>query len=125
MRKSNCNPGVKIFMDKIPPEDIFLSVISLGEIVFGIEKLPEGEKRAALSLWVYTELPKRFEDHIISIDTEVSVEWGRIRARAIKTLPPNDSFIAATALAYHLTLLTRNTRDFASMGGLSLLNPWD
>jgi predicted nucleic acid-binding protein len=125
IRKSNCNPRVKAVTDKIPPENILISVISIGEIVFGIEKLPDGKKRAELSHWAYTEIPKQFASRIISIDTEVIVEWGKLCARTGRTLPQNDSLIATTALVHHLTLLTRNARDFEHIAGLSLINPWD
>ncbi|GHV25772.1 ribonuclease VapC [Spirochaetia bacterium] len=125
IRKSNCSPEVKIFIGKIPMEDISISVISIGEIVFGIEKLPDGKKRVELSSWVYTEIPKQFENRIIFVDTGVIVEWGKLCARAGRTLPYNDSLIAATALAHGLTLLTRNIRDFAAVEGLSLSNPWN
>jgi predicted nucleic acid-binding protein len=125
MQKSNGNPGVKDFTDKIPLEDIFISVLSIGEIFFGIEKLPEGRKKAELSLWLNSQIPRQFENRIIPIDIEVMLEWGRIRIKVKKTLPAIDNLLAATALAYHLTLLTRNTRDFAAVEGISLINPWD
>jgi predicted nucleic acid-binding protein len=66
-----------------------------------------------------------FENHIIPLDTEVMLEWGRLRAAAKRTLPLKDSFIAATALTHRCTLVTRNTRDFKDIGGLNLLNPWE
>jgi predicted nucleic acid-binding protein len=119
IRKPNRNPKVYEFVEKIRQIDLFISVISIGEIVFGMEKLTE------LSLWLNGEILQRFENSIISVDTEVVVEWGKLCARAGRTLPYNDSLIAATALAHRLTLLTRNTRDFAAVDGLRLINPWD
>jgi predicted nucleic acid-binding protein len=125
IQKPNRNPKVCEFVEKIPQIDLSISIISIGEIAFGIEKLPEGKKKAALSHWLNSQIPQQFEDRIIIIDTGVMMEWGRIRARAKNTLSPIDSLIAATALARGLTLLTRNTRDFAAVEGLSLFNPWN
>jgi predicted nucleic acid-binding protein len=125
MQKSNCNPGVENFTDKILLEDMVISVISIGEIAFGMEKLPEGKKKSTLSHWLNNQIPQQFEDRIINIDTDVMMEWGRICARAKKTLSPIDSLIAATVLAHRMTLVTRNTRDFTAVEGLSLINPWD
>jgi predicted nucleic acid-binding protein len=125
IRKPNGNPKVNEFVDKILSSDLFISVISIGEIAFGIEKLPEGKKKAALSFWFDKQLPEEYETRIIPIDTEAALEWARMRVRAGKTLSPNDALIAATALTHHLTLLTRNTRDFVTVEGLSLISPWD
>jgi predicted nucleic acid-binding protein len=125
IRKSNCHPRVKNFMDAIALEDMFISVLSIGEITYGIEKLPDGNKKTALSLWLNNEMPRQFENRIIPIALDEILEWGRLRAGAAKTPSPIDCLIAATALAHRLTLLTRNTRDFALLEGLRLVNPWD
>ena len=125
IRKPNGNPKVNEFVDKVLASDLFISAISVGEIAFGIEKLPEGKKKTILSLWLDKQIPQQYEGRIIPIDTEVALEWARLRARAVKTLSPTDSLIAAVALAHHLTLLTRNTRDFVTVAGLGQINPWD
>jgi predicted nucleic acid-binding protein len=125
IRKSNCNPRVKNFMDAIALDDMFISILSIGEIAYGIEKLPDGNKKTALSLWLSNEMPRQFENRIIPIALDEILEWGRLRAGAAKTPSPIDCLIAATALAHRLTLLTRNTRDFALLEGLRLVNPWD
>jgi predicted nucleic acid-binding protein len=125
IRKSNCNPKVKAYTDKIPLEDLFICTFSLGEIIFGIEKLPEGKKRNELSLWLFEQLPQCFENRILPLGTEEMLEWGRLCAAVKRTPPIKDSFIAATALAHHLTLLTRNIRDFENILGLRVSNPWD
>jgi predicted nucleic acid-binding protein len=112
-------------MDAIALEDMFISVLSIGEIAYGIEKLPDGNKKTALTLWLNNEMPRQFESRIIPIALDEILEWGRLRAGAAKTPSPIDCLIAATALAHRLTLLTRNTRDFASLEGLRLVNPWE
>ena len=125
IRKANRNPKVAAFVKNINGPDLFISVISVGEIAFGIAKLPEGKKKADLSFWFDEQIPQQYEGRIIPIDTEVALEWARLRVKAVKTLSPNDALIAAVALTHHLTLLTRNTRDFVTVEGLSLINPLD
>jgi predicted nucleic acid-binding protein len=125
LKKPNPNPRVKAFIEAIPDDDILISAVSVGEIFFGIEKLPEGNKKADLSLWFYHEILGVNENHILPLVTDAMLEWARLRAKAKQTLSPNDSLIAATTLTHRLTLVTRNTRDFAAVEGLNLLNPWD
>jgi len=123
--KTNIDSRVLAYINEIPPEDIFLSVISIGEIVKGIEKLPPGKKKDELSVWLDTQIPAMFKDRIISLDFDCMTEWGKLRARAGRTLPIVDSLLAASALTHRLTILTRNTRDFEDIPGLSLINPWE
>ncbi|GHT60321.1 ribonuclease VapC [Spirochaetia bacterium] len=125
LRKTNCSPKVKTFTDNILLTNLFISAMSIGEIIVGIEKLPEGKKRTELSLWLNAHVLPQFEQRIISMDSGVMQEWGRLFANSKRTLPLKDSFIAACALANHLTLVTRNTRDFKDIGGLNLMNPWE
>jgi predicted nucleic acid-binding protein len=125
LRKDNCNPQVKFYLEKISSKSVFISVISIGEIAYGIKKLHDEKKKAELSIWFDNQLPEMFSGRIIPIDMEVMIEWGNIRAKYEKTLPFLDSLIAATALTHHLTLLTRNIRDFECMEDISLLNPWN
>jgi len=125
MRKSHCNQNVKSFIDAIPSEDIYLSVITIGELCAGIEKLPAGKKKHELSVWLYTKVPEWFKDRIIGIDTETMVEWGKIYSMAERTLPVADTLIAACAITNHLFLVTRNVKDFDGIEGINLINPWD
>jgi toxin FitB len=105
---------------------MFLSVASLAEIRFGIELLPDGHRRQRLAQWLADELPDRFEGRILPIDRHIAETWGVLIAGGRKTgvtLEPIDAFFAATAVAHRLTLVTRNTKDFNSLG-IPLLNPW-
>jgi predicted nucleic acid-binding protein len=125
LQKTNCNSKVKNFTDKIPSEDIFICTVSIGELSYGIEKLPVGKKKQELSVWLYTVVPEWFSGRIISLDTDTMMEWGRIRARARRTMPVIDSLMAATAITHHMTLVTRNTKDFEDTEGIILINPWE
>jgi len=124
MQNSKCNQNVKSFMDKIPAEDMFISVISTGELCYGMEKLPPGKKKHELAIWLYTQVSEWFKDRVIALDTEVLLEWGKIRAHSDRTMPVIDSLIAAAAITHHMTLVTRNVKDFKDIEGISLINPW-
>ena len=110
-------------MNSLSEDDIHISVISIGEISFGIEKLSAGPKKTELFIWLSKKIPERFGNRIIPLDADIMTEWGRLQTRT-KTLPLFDSLIAATALARRLTLVTRTTRDFETIEGIILLNPW-
>jgi predicted nucleic acid-binding protein len=125
MRKSHCNQNVKSFIETIHSEDLYLSVITIGELCFGIEKLPAGKKKHELSVWLYTKLPEWFKDRIIGIDTETMAEWGKICSMAERTLPVADILIATCANTNHFFLVTRNVKDFDGIEGINLINPWD
>jgi len=125
LRKSNCNANVKALIDEIPPEDMYLCSLTMGELSYGIEKLPAGKKKHDLLIWFNIKLPEWFDGRIISLDTETMAHWGRLRAGAEKTMPMADSQIAAAAITHHMTLVTRNIKDFAEIEGIMLLNPWE
>ena len=125
IRKAHGNNEVKTFVSSLREEDIFISVISIGEISFGLEKLPDEPKRTELNIWLAKDLQERFGNRIIPLDIHIMSEWGRLRARTGRTLAVIDSLIAATALAHRLVLVTRNTRDFQSIEGIELYNPWN
>ena len=125
LRKPHCSPKVRDFTEQIPPEELYISTITIGEINYGIEKLPAGKKKHELAVWLYTKLPEWFHERVLSLDTDTMIEWGRIRANAKRTMPVVDSLIAATAITRHMTLATRNTKDFDDIEGIMLLNPWE
>ena len=125
MQKQNCNPNVKALTNEIPPEDIYLSSVTIGELCYGVEKLPAGKKKHEMLIWLNIKLPQWFDERIISMDTEVMSEWGRILAAAKKTLPTADSQIAAAAITHHMTLVTRNIKDFEDIDRIMLINPWE
>ncbi|WP_350283845.1 PIN domain-containing protein [Nitrosomonas sp.] len=80
--------------------------------------------RQTLTDWLEVELPNYFVGRLLDIDAQVANRWGRVQATAGRTLPAIDGLLAATALQHDLTLVTRNTRDFAGLN-LRLINPWE
>jgi toxin FitB len=107
--------------------NLFISVLTIGEIYKGIEKLPESKKKEDLYNWVENDLKERFWNRIIGIDIKVSMMWGKIQGtteRAGRPMPAIDALIAATGITHHLTLVTRNISDMKD-SGVMLLNPWE
>ena len=105
---------------------LYLSVLTLGEIRRGIAALPQSRRRATLEAWLDKDFRARFEDRILEIDQEVVDRWGLLTADARKNgmvLPVIDGLLAATALEYNLTLVTRDTGQIPSMG-VGVFNPW-
>jgi predicted nucleic acid-binding protein len=114
---------VSEWFDAAPPEALFVSVLTLGEIRKGIENLGGGGRRAKIAVWLEAELPAWFEDRILPVDIGVADEWGRLMARLKTPVPAIDGLIAATALRHRFAIVTRNQSDFAATG-VKLLNPW-
>ena len=124
--KKTPDPHVVGFVDSLEPDDVFLSVITVGEIVKGIEKLSDSKRKRELNTWLQEDLLIRFDDKVFPLDTEVLIEWGKLTAHTETTgrsIPAIDSLIAATVLAYDLTLVTRNVSDF-EIAGIEIVNPW-
>jgi len=120
------NPKVVEFIDSLEPDDVYLSVITVGEISKGIEKLPPSKRKQELQTWLSEDLLVRFEGKIVSLDTNILLEWGALAARlesSGKTLPAMDSLVAATVSARDLILVTRNVNDFEATG-IEIVNPW-
>jgi predicted nucleic acid-binding protein len=113
-------------VDALNEEELFVSVISIGEILKGISLLRETPKRRALEAWLET-LQRDYSDRLLGIDLETCRLWGELTARAQKAgrvVHATDGLIAATALRHGLRVMTRNTSDFEPTGVL-LLNPWE
>ena len=107
-------------------DELFLSVITIGELEKGIARLPASSKRVALEQWVRRELADRFRDRMLAVDSAVAARWGALvgasEARG-QPLPVIDSLIAATGLQHDLTVVTRNTDDLERCGA-RCFNPW-
>lgn len=121
------NSSVVKFVDSLDSDDIYLSVITIGEIIKGVEKLPKSKRKQELHTWLKEDLLARFSGKIIPIDNDAITEWGLLTARlelAGTPMPAIDSLIAATALTYAFALVTRNVSDFKG-SSVEVVNPWE
>ena len=106
---------------------LHLSVGTLAELRFGLDRLPNAKRKRALAVWLANDLLARFERRILGVDIELGMIWGSVIARRERDGRPIeviDALLAATAMQHRLTLVTRNTADFGKLP-LTLLNPWD
>jgi len=125
--KKQPNAKVVQWISDIEETQLFISVLTIGELHKGIEKLPESEKKIELHKWVTYDMKNRFQDKIIDFDLHTATVWGKIQAKSEmsgRKMPAIDSLIAATGLSHDLVVVTRNTIDMES-SGVDLLNPWE
>jgi predicted nucleic acid-binding protein len=120
------NENALNFITKLDETKIYLSVVTIGEIQFGIERLQEGVKKERLKSWLFNDLLNKFDGKILDIDVKTMLTWGKInqRLKSIgKPLPIMDSLIGATCMTHLLTLVTRNEKDFQNLN-IQILNPF-
>jgi len=122
---ARARPSAKVvrWFSGVPSEALHVSVLTLGEIRAGVERLAPGARREELRLWLETELPGWFEERVLPVDTGVADRWGRLLAEARRSVPAIDGLLAATALHHGLRLVTRNVADF-TLPGLEVVDPW-
>ena len=123
--KPSPNAGLARWTDSVDEDRTFLSVISLAELRYGIDRMARGKRQLRLEEWLRHELPIRFEGRILPIDPSVADACGRIIRRSELlgcSIEAMDAFLAATAEVHSLTFVTRNTSDFVVLK--KLLNPW-
>lgn len=117
---------VLAWLDQVDEDRTYLSVVSVGEIARGVAQLEGGRRKVALQRWLDVDLPGRFGSRLLPVDRETALIWGQLMAaakRAGRGLPVMDGWIAAAAVRHGLTLVTRNTSDFAGLA-IDLFDPW-
>jgi predicted nucleic acid-binding protein len=123
------NQNVLDYVNSLDENNIYLSVITLGEIQFGIEKLDKKHhetKIEKLSHWLNNDLLQRFDGRIVDIDIDIMLKWGEVNAQLQKVgkpMPIMDSLIASACLAKEFILITRNERDFYHFE-IEMVNPF-
>ena len=127
LMKARPNRHVTNWVESTPEFLLYLSVLTIGEVRKGIDTLGDTDpKRAALQSWLDRDVRIRFAQRILPIDDAVAERWGQLEAAARKhriTLPNIDAQMAATALHYNLTFVTRNSADVESTG-VATFNPF-
>ncbi len=124
--KPRPNPKVVAWLESVPKEESFLSVVSIGEIERGIVRHQQPERAEAIGRWLEDEVMPRFQGNILSLGVSELRTWGRITGDALnqgRPVPLVDALLAATAIVHGLTLVTRNTADLEGLP-VKLHNPW-
>jgi len=124
--KPQPNQGVIDWLAQADEDRVFLSVVTITEMRYGVERMSMGKRRRRLDQWLSDELPLRFEERILPVDSMVADACGKLMARSEslgRPIEARDAFIAATAEVYALTLVTRNASDFQPTLK-TILTPW-
>ena len=116
-------PQAVAWLRSVDPERVYLSVVTLGEVMRGVAMKQAHDPRGAapLAAWLQT-LGRDHASRILPVTDQISIEWGRLAA--LRPRGDADGLIAATAKVHDLILVTRNIADFEDTGA-SVLNPWD
>ena len=123
LRKGNrCDLGVRQWIENVPSEELYVSVVVLGEIRQGVERIRMRDQTQARTLekWLQN-VTLHFADRILLVDENVADQWGRLGVR--QPVPVLDAFLAATALAHDLAVVSRDHEGFRNTG-VKVLNPF-
>ncbi len=115
------------WIEKQDENKLYISVLTLGEISKGIEKVKDIRRKRKLHLWLIDDLRERFSSRILPINEQVAMTWGQIQGKAElqgRSMPAIDGLIAATALVYNMIVVTLNISDMEE-SGVVLLDPWN
>ena len=124
--KPKPNKNVISWLTNQDESELFLSVLTFGEIEKGIEKAPDKIRKKKLKLWVEEDLKQRFEGRILPIDLGVSTHWGIVQGIAEKAgrpMPTLDGLIAVSGLVNNCIVVTRHISDM-EQSTVELFNPW-
>ncbi len=123
MRKKRPHYRVRDWLQSVDGSDLYLSVLVVGEIVQGVERLRRRDpaQAAVYDRWL-SDLRRDFTSRILPVDVTVAEEWGRLNVP--DPLPTIDGLLAATAKVRAWTLVTRNSRD-VERTGVRLLDPFE
>lgn len=124
LRKTQADPAVVAWARSVPAYKLYISAITLLEIETGILRLERRDpgQAAPLRNWLEVHVMAAFAGRVLSVDGAVARRCARLHVPDRSN--ECDALIAATALVYDLTVVTRNTRDFA-FSGAPVLNPWE
>ncbi|NKB80583.1 MAG: PIN domain-containing protein [Nitrospirales bacterium] len=124
-RKSGSD-SVRRHVSVLKPDDTYVSVLTIGEIIKGIDLLKESKKKRDLRHKLAV-LESNYHENILIIDLDTIRLWGEMQAASQKkgrSVPVSDGLIAATAKRHSLHIMTRNIADFEGTGAM-LINPWE
>jgi predicted nucleic acid-binding protein len=122
LRKKARNPGVTAWLTDKADHELYLSVVSIGEIARGTAQQERQDKEFAKSLrqWL-DKLLLLYRERVLPVDIPIARRWGELSVQAQNS--GVDIVLAATALEHKLTIITRNEKHF-SRTGVKVINPW-
>lgn len=126
LRRPRPEPKVVAFVSGQPLENLYVSAVIFAEIRFGIERIDDLHKRAALNDWLNLQLRPMFENRVLPVSEDIMFKWRLLVEEGRKvghTFPQPDLIIAATALHHGLSIVTRDMDGYAKTG-IPLINPW-
>ncbi|MCH7231865.1 type II toxin-antitoxin system VapC family toxin [Glycomyces sp. L485] len=119
-------PAVVRWLDQVPQRESFTTAVAIAELRFGVARLPQGRKRAALHEYLEQGVVAAFEDRILDFDLAASAEFAMIvasREKAGRPMDAADGMIAAICRLHGAVLATDNMKDFEGTG-VTLINPF-
>ena len=126
LRRPRPNARVRAFVAVQPLEQLFVSAVTFAEIRCGIERASDPIRRAELSDWLMHKVRPMFEQRVLEVSEDVMFKWRLLVEDGRKdghTFSQPDLIIAATALLHGLTVVTRDTEDYAR-ARVPIVNPW-
>jgi predicted nucleic acid-binding protein len=126
LRRRKPEPKVLAFVAAQPLEQLYVSAVSLAEIRFGIELLPDVSRRAELNDWLTHKVRPMFEQRVLPMTEDIMFKWRLLVEEGRKaghTFSQPDLIIAATGLHHGLTIVSRDTDDFVKARA-AVFNPW-
>jgi predicted nucleic acid-binding protein len=127
LRKPKPSARVVSFVGASRLDDLYISVVSLAELRFGIELVTEPSRRAELNQWLASRVRPIFEGRVLGLTEEVLLRWRLLvedGRRKGHTFSQPDLMIAATAIHHGLTVVTRDRSDY-DLAGATVFNPWE
>ena len=126
LRRPKPEAKVLAFVAAQPLERLFVSSVTFAEIRFGIELLTDPHRRADQTDWLNHKLRPMFEQRVLAVSEDVMFRWRLLVEEGRKaghTFSQPDLIIAATAFHHGLTMVSRDTTDYAR-AGVPVFNPW-
>ena len=126
LRRPRPKSRILAFVAGQPLEKLFVSVVTVAEIRFGIERVGDPSRRAELHNWLAHKVRPMFDQRVLAVSEDVMFKWRLLvedGRKAGHTFSQPDLIIAATGLHHGLTVVTRDTGDYAR-ARVPLFNPW-
>ena len=127
VRKRRPRRKVVAFVAEQPLDLLYISTVTLAEIRYGIELVTDAIRRAELNAWLTHKVRPLFAQRVLDVSEEVLFRWRLLVEEGRKsghTFSQPDLFIAAQALHYGMTVVSRDTREY-ERAGVPVLNPWE